>query len=58
LGAAAPVASSEGLAAVAGVTRRIYPDHRHELHNEPDGPAIVDDVIAWLLDQAAARSAT
>jgi acylglycerol lipase len=43
-----PVESSEALATVAGVTRRIYPDHRHELHNEPDGQAIVDDVIAWL----------
>jgi alpha-beta hydrolase superfamily lysophospholipase len=43
-----PVESSEALDTVAGVTRRTYPDHRHELHNEPDGPAIVDDVIAWL----------
>jgi acylglycerol lipase len=43
-----PVASSESLASIPGVTRRTYPDHRHELHNEPDGPAIIDDVIAWL----------
>jgi alpha-beta hydrolase superfamily lysophospholipase len=43
-----PVESSEPLDTVAGVTRRTYPDHRHELHNEPDGPAIVDDVITWL----------
>jgi len=43
-----PVESSEALDTVAGVTRRTYPDHRHELHNEPDGQAIVDDVIAWL----------
>ena len=31
-----------------GVERRTFPDLRHELHNEPEGPAIVDDVIAWL----------
>jgi acylglycerol lipase len=43
-----PVATSESLESTPGVTRRTYPDHRHELHNEPDGPAIIDDVIAWL----------
>lgn len=43
-----PVASSSGLESIPGVTRRTYPDHRHELHNEPDGPAIIDDVVAWL----------
>ena len=43
-----PAASSHSLVSIPHVTRRTYPDHRHELHNEPDGPAIVDDVIAWL----------
>ena len=43
-----PVESSAALDTVPGVTRRTYPDHRHELHNEPDGQAIVEDVIAWL----------
>ena len=33
---------------VPGVERRTFPELRHELHNEPEGPAIVDDVIAWL----------
>ena len=53
-----PVTSSESLESIHGVTRRTYPDHRHELHNEPDGPAIIDDVIAWLRSQVqtAARS--
>jgi acylglycerol lipase len=50
-----PVASSEGLESLPGVTRRTYPDHRHELHNEPDGPEILDDVIAWLRGQVGAR---
>jgi len=48
-----PVESSERIASVAGVTRRTYPDHRHELHNEPDGPAVLDDVIAWLRERVA-----
>ena len=48
-----PVESSEGIASVAGVTRRTYPDHRHELHNEPDGAAVIDDVIAWLRERAS-----
>ena len=33
---------------VPGVTRRTYPDLRHESHNEPEGEAVVADVIAWL----------
>jgi acylglycerol lipase len=43
-----PVGSSEAMASIHGVTRLTYPDHRHELHNEPDGPEILDDVVAWL----------
>jgi alpha-beta hydrolase superfamily lysophospholipase len=36
---------------LAGVTRRVYPGIRHELHNEPEGPAILDDVVQWLREQ-------
>ena len=43
-----PAASSEPLGALPGVTRRVYPGLRHELHNEPEGTEVVDDVIAWL----------
>jgi acylglycerol lipase len=43
-----PPTSSESLASIPGVARRTYPDHRHELHNEPDGRAVIDDVVAWL----------
>lgn len=31
-----------------GVERRLYPRLRHELFNEPEGPDIVADVIAWI----------
>jgi len=43
-----PTMSSEPLGALATVTRRTYPDLRHESHNEPEGEAVVGDVIAWL----------
>ena len=43
-----PAAASEVLATLPNVERRTYPGLRHELHNEPEGPAIIDDIIAWL----------
>jgi acylglycerol lipase len=46
-----PVTASAVLASAPGVERRTYPGLRHELHNEPEGAAILDDVIAWLRAQ-------
>jgi alpha-beta hydrolase superfamily lysophospholipase len=46
-----PPASTEYLAAIPGVTRTVYPGLRHETLNEPDGPAIVADMLAWLRTQ-------
>lgn len=43
-----PARASAALEAVPGVLRRTYPGIRHELHNEPEGPGIVADVIAWI----------
>lgn len=43
-----PASASEPLGQLAGVTRREYPGLRHELHNEPEGPAVLDDVIEWI----------
>lgn len=45
-----PASASEILASLPNVERRTYPGLRHELHNEPEGPQIVDEVIAWLRD--------
>lgn len=45
-----PTATSEVLEGRPGVTRRVYPGIRHELHNEAGGPAILDEVVAWLRD--------
>ena len=49
-----PARATEPLADIGGVTRRTYPGIRHELHNEPEGPAIIADVIAWIDGQLAA----
>lgn len=43
-----PAIASEILANLPNVERRTYPGLRHELHNEPEGPVILDEVIAWL----------
>ncbi len=43
-----PVGASAVLEGAPGVERHTYPGLRHELHNEPEGPEILDEVIAWL----------
>ena len=47
-----PPASSEPLAELPNVDRRTYPGLRHELHNEPEGPQVLADVVAWLRARA------
>ena len=48
-----PASASEILATAPLVERRTYPGLRHELHNEPEGPAVIDDVVAWLAERSA-----
>jgi acylglycerol lipase len=48
-----PPASTEVFDGAPGVERRTYPGLRHELHNEPEGAAVLDDVVAWLRDASA-----
>jgi alpha-beta hydrolase superfamily lysophospholipase len=43
-----PVDASAVFAGAPLVERRTYPDLRHELHNEPEGPEIIDEIVAWL----------
>lgn len=43
-----PPAASEVLVDVDVVERRAYPGLRHEPFNEPDGPAVVADVVEWI----------
>jgi len=47
-----PPSASEVFEGAPGVERRTYPGLRHELHNEPEGLEVVDDVIAWLRQRA------
>ena len=50
-----PTPSSAAFDGRAGVTRRVYPSLRHELHNEPEGPAVLDDVVGWLREHLPHR---
>jgi acylglycerol lipase len=43
-----PPAASEPFEGLPGVTRRVYPGLRHETLNEPEGPAICADIVAWI----------
>jgi alpha-beta hydrolase superfamily lysophospholipase len=43
-----PVASSEILASVPGVERRVLANLRHESLNEPEGPQVAADLAAWI----------
>jgi alpha-beta hydrolase superfamily lysophospholipase len=46
-----PEWASRSLEGRANVTRRVYPGLHHETHNEPSGPSVIDDTIAWILRQ-------
>jgi alpha-beta hydrolase superfamily lysophospholipase len=48
-----PTETSARLQGRPGVTRRVYPDIRHELHNEPAGPRVIADEIDWIRDQVS-----
>ena len=48
-----PPSASEILATAPLVERRTYPGLRHELHNEPEGPSVIDDIVAWLAERSA-----
>jgi acylglycerol lipase len=48
-----PTDASEPLERQSGVTRRIYPALRHELHNEVAGPQVIADEIDWIRDRVS-----
>lgn len=50
-----PPEATEVLERVPGVTRKLYPELRHETLFEPEGPQVADDIIAWLRAAAAGR---
>ncbi len=43
-----PTRVSEPLATLPVVERRVYPGLRHEILNEPEGPAIVAEIVEWI----------
>ena len=48
-----PASMSAPLTDLPVVERRLYPKLRHETLNEPEGPEIVAEIIAWLKAQVA-----
>jgi alpha-beta hydrolase superfamily lysophospholipase len=51
-----PLAATEVLATAPLVERRTFPGLRHELHNEPEGPSVVDGIVVWLRERSAGVS--
>ncbi len=43
-----PTASSEVLATLPNVERKVYPGLRHETLNEPEGPGVAADMAVWI----------
>ena len=43
-----PPSASAGLTRSPSVQRRLYPNLRHETHNEPEGRQVIGDVIDWI----------
>lgn len=43
-----PAWASEILAPLPNVTRTVYPNLRHEVFNEPEGPQVISDIVAWI----------
>lgn len=43
-----PARFSAALGELPNVTRRLYPKLRHECHNEPEGPEVIQDIIEFV----------
>jgi len=50
-----PTRTSAVLEGRPGVSRRVYPDTRHELHNEPVVAQEIDDIVGWVRDRVSHR---
>lgn len=46
-----PPESTAFLADLPTIERRLYPNLRHEILNEPEGPEIVAEIVTWLNDR-------
>ena len=52
-----PEWASRSLEGRSNVDRRVYPGLHHETHNEPSGPAVIDDTTRWIVAQLERISA-
>jgi len=43
-----PLSASTSLERRENVTRRVYPRLRHEMHNEPEAAAVIEDTVSWM----------
>lgn len=43
-----PPAATARLGELRNVERRVYPGLRHEIFNEPEGPQLAEEMIAWI----------
>ncbi|MGD2043534.1 MAG: lysophospholipase [Acidimicrobiia bacterium] len=43
-----PTEGSAPMAELPTVERQVYPDLRHEILNEPEGPQVIGDIVVWL----------
>jgi alpha-beta hydrolase superfamily lysophospholipase len=43
-----PPSSTAVLGEVPGVERRLLPNLRHEILNEPEGPEVVQQIVDWI----------
>ncbi|HJW50291.1 MAG TPA: lysophospholipase [Candidatus Limnocylindria bacterium] len=50
-----PLSASASLERRENVTRRVYPRLRHEMHNEPEAAAVIDDTTSWIENSLPAR---
>jgi alpha-beta hydrolase superfamily lysophospholipase len=50
-----PLTCSASLERRENVTRRVYPRLRHEMHNEPEAAAVIDDTTGWIEKSLPAR---
>jgi alpha-beta hydrolase superfamily lysophospholipase len=46
-----PVWASQSLEGKRNVTRRVYPQLRHEMHNESESPQVIADTVAFIEKQ-------
>jgi alpha-beta hydrolase superfamily lysophospholipase len=51
-----PLSASASLERRENVTRRVYPQLRHEMHNEPEASVVIGDTILWLERSRAVAS--